>query len=163
MVGLGFALLSGAQHGKVVTSMMVPLVLYMAAAFVTSLILARLLPNADQLIFPIVTLLGGVGLIEITRLDHAIGSSLGGKQLLWLIVGDVVLIATAVWPRNISWLRLYKYTWAIIGFGLIALDHCPRRGHRGHRVPALDRLPRSVPATGRVPQDLHGDLLCRLS
>jgi cell division protein FtsW (lipid II flippase) len=135
VVGLGFALLSGAQHGKVMSSMMVPLVVYMAAAFVTSLILARLLPNADQLIFPLVIFLGGVGLIEITRLDHAIGSSLGDKQLLWLVVGDVVLLATAVWPRNVSWLRLYKYTWAIIGFALISITivHGADIGATGYR------------------------------
>ncbi|HZT95921.1 MAG TPA: FtsW/RodA/SpoVE family cell cycle protein [Chloroflexota bacterium] len=131
IVCLAFALLRDAQNGTVRPSMMVPIVLYVLAAFGTSLLLGRLLPGADQLIFPLVTVLGGVGLVEITRLSP----QLGDRQLLWLVVGDAVLLATAVWPRNVNWLRLYKYTWAFIGFALIALTivHGSDIGNTGYR------------------------------
>ncbi len=69
--------------------------------------------------------------MEITRLSP----QLGDRQLLWLVVGDVVLLVTCVWPRNVNWLRLYKYTWAFIGFGLIALTivHGSDIGNSGYR------------------------------
>jgi cell division protein FtsW len=131
LVAAAFALLSGAVAGHIQSSLMMHVLLYLGAALATSLVLARLLPNADQLIFPIVILLGGVGLVEITRLSP----SLGDRQLLWLVIGDVLLLATALWPRNVSWLRLYKYTWAIIGFFLIALTivHGSDVGATGYR------------------------------
>lgn len=117
LVALAFALLSGAEFGHIEQSIVVRVVIYIAAAAATSLALAALLPDADQIIFPIVVLLGGVGLVEISRLSP----SLGDRQLLWLVIGDAVLVATAIWPRNVNWLRLYKYTWAFFGFGLIAI------------------------------------------
>jgi cell division protein FtsW (lipid II flippase) len=131
LVATAFALLSGAETSHIESSLMVHVLLYIVAAIVTSLILSRLLPNADQMIFPIVVLLGGVGLVEVTRLSP----QLGDRQLLWLVIGDVLLIVTAFWPRNVNWLRLYKYTWAIIGLGLIALTivHGSDIGATGYR------------------------------
>lgn len=131
LVALAFALLSGANTGRLEASLMTRVAIYLAAAVVTSLILARLLPEADQLIFPVVVLLGGVGLVEVTRLQPSEGS----RQLLWLCIGDGVLLAAAVWPRNVNWLRLYKYTWAIIGCLLIVLTivHGADIGATGYR------------------------------
>ncbi len=131
LVGAAFALLAGAETGRIGTSTMLRLAVYGLAALATSLLLSRLLPGADQLLYPLVVLLGGVGLVEITRLSP----SLGDRQLLWLIVGDAVLLLTAVWPRNVGWLRLYKYTWAFIGFALIAITivHGADIGNSGYR------------------------------
>lgn len=131
LVAGAFALLSVAQVGHIQDSVMVRVLVFLLAAVVTSLLLSRLLPFADQLIFPAVVLLCGVGLVEITRLSPAEGK----KQLLWLVIGDGLLLATAVWPRNVNWLRLYKYTWAIIGFALIALTivHGSDVGATGYR------------------------------
>jgi len=117
LVILAFMLLSGASTGGIQSGLMFRVGIYLGAALVTSLLLARLVPDADQLIFPVVVLLGGIGLVEITRLDPPYGD----RQLLWLCIGDVVLLAATVWPRNINRLRLYKYTWAVIGCFLIAL------------------------------------------
>jgi cell division protein FtsW (lipid II flippase) len=124
-------LLSGATSGRIDPTLMVHVAIYLVAAVATSIILSRLLPDADQIIFPIVVLLGGIGLVEITRLYPQEGD----RQLLWLIIGDVLLIITAVWPRNVNWLRLYKYTWASIGFFLIMLTivHGSDIGATGYR------------------------------
>lgn len=131
LLAIAFALLSGAQSGHVQRSMMLRVAIYLVAAFLTSLVLARLLPKADQLIFPLVVLLGGVGLVEVTRIDPA----LGDRQLIWLIIGDLVLTGISIWPRDVNWLRLYKYTWAFIGFFLIVLTivHGADIGATGYR------------------------------
>lgn len=125
------SLLSGAEYGHLQSGLMVRVGIYLAAAIITSMLLSRLLPDADQIVFPLVVLLGGVGLVEITRLSPDLGS----RQLLWLIIGDLVLLGAAVWPRNVSWLRLYKYTWAFVGFFLIALTivHGSDIGATGYR------------------------------
>src|SRR5271165_6815995 len=91
LVVLCFLLLSGANTGQVDTGLLIRVGVYLAAAVLTSMALARILPDADQLIFPIVVLLGGVGLVEITRL----APSYGNRQLLWLCIGDAVLLAAA--------------------------------------------------------------------
>ncbi|HEV3312027.1 MAG TPA: FtsW/RodA/SpoVE family cell cycle protein [Chloroflexota bacterium] len=131
LVALAFALLSGADSGHIESSLMLRVLIYLAAAIVTSLALSRLLPDADQVMFPVVVLLGGVGLVEVTRLSP----TLGNRQLLWLVIGDGLLLVTAVWPRNVNWLRLYKYTWASIGFFLILLTivHGSDIGATGYR------------------------------
>jgi cell division protein FtsW (lipid II flippase) len=131
LIAGAYALLQGAEHNGLRPELLLPIVPYLAASLVTSFILARIVPCADQLIFPLITLLGGMGLVMITRLD----STLASRQLLWLMIGDAVLILSATWPRNVNWLRLYKYTWAFIGFALILVTivHGADIGATGYR------------------------------
>jgi cell division protein FtsW (lipid II flippase) len=111
----GFALLSMVQHRHVVQSDLRYPAIYVASTIVLSLWMGKFAPRADQLVFPIVALIAGVGILMITRLD----AGLGHRQLFWTVLGELALGIVLVFPRRINTLRLYKYSWAFLGLLLI--------------------------------------------
>ena len=99
---------------------------------------------ADPLLLPIVTLLNGLGLVMIHRLDIAegrdISEGLALRQLTWSALA-VAIAAVVLWfLRDHRMLRRYTFTAAVVGFGLL---HPPAAaGDRPHRqrVADLDRV-----------------------
>jgi cell division protein FtsW (lipid II flippase) len=112
----GFSQLSLVEHHRVLQSDLTYPAIFVASTLVLSLILGWLLPTADQLVLPTVSLLSGVGTLVVTRLSP----SLGHRQLLWVLLGEVAVVISVIFPRHLSTLRLYKYTWAFVGLLLIA-------------------------------------------
>jgi cell division protein FtsW (lipid II flippase) len=115
LVAGGFADLSYVEHHKVLEHDMLYGTAFIASSFVLSLWMGRFAPMADQLILPVATLVAGVGIVVITRLN----SSLGHKQIIWTLMGEFALAVLLATPRTVSTFRLYKYTWASIGLFLI--------------------------------------------
>jgi cell division protein FtsW (lipid II flippase) len=72
-------------------------------------------PFHDPYLLPIVALLTGWGFILLGRL----APNFLGRQVLWLAIGMVVMVAIAIFPRNLRLLRRYRYTWLIIGLLLL--------------------------------------------
>jgi cell division protein FtsW (lipid II flippase) len=112
----GFADLSMVQHHRVLQSKLTYPAVFVGSTLVLSLVLGWLLPDADQYILPAISLLSGIGTLIITRLN----APLGHRQLLWVLIGEVASVVTILFPRHLSTLRLYKYTWAFAGLLLIA-------------------------------------------
>ncbi len=77
----------------------------------------RRVRDRDPFLLPIAALLTGWGLIEVARL--APGFLI--RQVVWLIVGTIALIAITWSPSNLKWLRRYRYTWLLGGLLLLAL------------------------------------------
>jgi cell division protein FtsW (lipid II flippase) len=84
--------------------------------------------RTDQVLLPAVGLLGGIGLLLMERLPQdlagsAFGTTLGlaGVQLVWLLIAVSVITVLAIVVRSDTWLRRYKYTWAVAGIGLLLL------------------------------------------
>jgi cell division protein FtsW (lipid II flippase) len=71
----------------------------------------------DPFILPIIALLTGWGLIEITRL----APSFLIRQLIWLGASSLALVIVTQAPSDLKWLRRYRYTWLFIGLALLAL------------------------------------------
>ncbi|MBQ3387357.1 MAG: FtsW/RodA/SpoVE family cell cycle protein, partial [Eggerthellaceae bacterium] len=69
-------------------------------------------PAADPAILPITMLLSGIGIVFVTRLAPAAAT----KQVLWLALGIVCLVAILIFVRRAESLTAYKYT-----FGLAAV------------------------------------------
>lgn len=80
-------------------------------------------PDADQTLLPIAGMLSSIGVLMSLRLGPCINdqTSLGIKQLVWVIVGLVCCIGTVRLTRDLRWLRNYKYTWAAVGIALVAV------------------------------------------
>lgn len=78
---------------------------------------ARLLPDRDPYLLPIVALLSGWGLLTIWRLEP----SLGGKQTIWLALCMFLVDAGILRPGFLALLRRYKYVWLVAGLILSAL------------------------------------------
>jgi cell division protein FtsW (lipid II flippase) len=79
-------------------------------------LLRRYRPRHDPLILPLFALLTGWGLILIDRL----AANFLARQVIWLALATALLLATAILPRNLRWLRRYRYTLLIGGLLLLA-------------------------------------------
>jgi cell division protein FtsW (lipid II flippase) len=94
-----------------------------AALAGTHVLLCIIAPDADQTLLPIVGTLSSFGVLMAIRLGPDItppDKPLGSKQLVWVIIGLAACVGTVYLTRNLRWLRLYKYTYAVVGIGLVA-------------------------------------------
>ena len=135
----------------------VPLGLF--GAFIVAHIATRFFAkNADPAIMPIVFGLSGIGIAFVTRLvpDLAI------RQVMWLFLGIVLMVATLAIVRNLDKLARYKYTFMIVGIVLLLMPMLPGIGQEvlGSRIWINRRL--QLPA-GRNRQGVHRHLPSILS
>ncbi|MEI6045800.1 MAG: hypothetical protein WCS37_15745 [Chloroflexota bacterium] len=88
----------------------------------THLALTLGLPKADQLLLPLVSALTVFGLIMSQRLQTDGGSrdGIASKQLLWIGLGYLVFVITALGLRNLLLFKRYKYTFMLVGLVLTA-------------------------------------------
>ena len=82
-------------------------------------VLGQRLPKRDPLLFPLAMFLTGWGLIVINRLSEGYIYNFASRQLLWLLLGVVVMLIVAIRPEPLRWLREYRYL--ILLFGLLLL------------------------------------------
>jgi cell division protein FtsW (lipid II flippase) len=136
LLGLvGVTLLVGSLSlGATVTGSFVPadprqLAIYfvaLAAAHIAQVLAGR---RTDQVLLPVVALLGGISLLLMERLPQDLvtqtffGTELGlaQVQLVWLLLALTIATTLGIVVRSDSWLRRYKYTWAAAGVGLLLL------------------------------------------
>ncbi|MBI2776953.1 MAG: FtsW/RodA/SpoVE family cell cycle protein [Chloroflexi bacterium] len=112
------------------------LAIYLGALFAAHVAFVLGGRRTDQVLLPTVGLLGGISLILMERLpqDLAGGLGLGRTQLTWLVAAIVVIAAVGTLVRSDAWLRLYKYTWAAFGVGLLLLTFVLGREVNGQRL-----------------------------
>jgi cell division protein FtsW (lipid II flippase) len=95
---------------------------------------------ADPLLLPIATLLNGLGLVMIYRLDLANGRDLGEglalRQLTWSALAVAIAAGVLMVLRDHRTLRRYTYTAAAVGIGLLVLPLLPGLGRtiNGSRI-----------------------------
>jgi cell division protein FtsW (lipid II flippase) len=85
--------------------------------------------RVDEVLLPVVGLLGGIGLLLAARLPQdlvvaRVGTAtlgLASLQLVWLVLALGIAAVVAITVRSDRWLRLYKYTWAALGLALLLL------------------------------------------
>ncbi len=85
--------------------------------------------DADPLILPIVTLLNGLGIAMIYRLDLSAGltgwQANATRQMVWTAIAIVVAIVVIIVVRNHRVLQRYRYVWMLVGVGLLLLPLVP--------------------------------------
>jgi cell division protein FtsW (lipid II flippase) len=79
--------------------------------------LAFRLRTADQALLPIVATLTVLGLVAVERLEP----DFAPRQLLWVAIGSVVALVTALAVPRIEWLGRYRYTWLIGGLAVLVV------------------------------------------
>jgi peptidoglycan glycosyltransferase len=98
----------------------------------------RLAPDADGILLPLAGLLNGIGYVFIVRLDESQADTgrLAGLQAVWTAVGIGAFIATLLVIRRSRDLERYRYTFAALGLGLLALPLLPVIGRtiNGSRI-----------------------------
>src|SRR5579885_1257022 len=121
---------TGVKTGNLPTlDSLIPALGVIGVLLATHIALTILLPQADQVLLPIVGLLSIMGVLMALRLGPDIPppdgpiDNLGIKQLIWLLIGLFVCLATVVATRKgLLWLRRYKYTFAAAGIVLVGIS-----------------------------------------
>ena len=78
-------------------------------------------PHADQILLPLAATLNAIGLVMIYRLDIAKGWALAERQMLWSLVGVLILVATLLIVRDHRELTRFSYLLGLFGLLLLAL------------------------------------------
>ena len=94
-----------------------PVGIWALCAVAGHLVLNRRLPQRDPVLFPLAMFLTGWGINLVDRLVP----SYADRQTLWLVVGVAALLAVSFLPRDLRWLRRYRYTWLIGGLALLGI------------------------------------------
>lgn len=90
----------------------------LAAAHMATRVLA---PGADGVLLPLAGLLNGIGYVFIARLDR----NLAGLQAVWTAVGIGAFVLTLLVVRRVRDLERYRYTFALVGVGLLMMPLLP--------------------------------------
>lgn len=80
-------------------------------------VLGRYLPRRDPILFPVVMLLSGWGLIVIHRLTPYFAA----RQSLWLVIAVGAMLGVVALPGHLRWLSRYRYLWLAGALILLAL------------------------------------------
>jgi peptidoglycan glycosyltransferase len=78
-------------------------------------------PYADPILLPTACLLNGIGYVFIARLNH----HLAGLQATWTAIGIGAFLVTLAVVRRARDLERYRYTFALVGIGLLLLPLAP--------------------------------------
>lgn len=92
-----------------------PLV-WLLANGVTIWLIHRYRPQHDPFLLPTIALLTGWSII----LNDRLAPNFLNRQILWVLMATAVLTAITILPRNLRWLRQYRYTWLTLGILLLA-------------------------------------------
>ncbi|MEO6144190.1 MAG: FtsW/RodA/SpoVE family cell cycle protein, partial [Dermatophilaceae bacterium] len=97
-------------------------------------------PYADPLMLPIATLLNGLGLVMIHRLDLAYDRTgsrlLAPKQLMWSTLAILIAAGVIIILRDHRQLRRFTFTAMALGLGMLLLPLLPGIGRNinGSRI-----------------------------
>ncbi|HTS15123.1 MAG TPA: hypothetical protein VMH24_05615, partial [Candidatus Sulfotelmatobacter sp.] len=119
-LAVGWIGLASTQAGRATIGDPALLVSYLAAAAGVHLLFIATGRRTDQVLLPVVVLMGGISLLFMARLPPGLVTQDAGPfgtltlaplQLTWLLLSLAVIAVLAVAVRNDTWLRNYKYTW----------------------------------------------------
>jgi cell division protein FtsI/penicillin-binding protein 2/cell division protein FtsW (lipid II flippase) len=124
MVILLFAMVMvNAGSDLTLSTVAVPIGIFLA--FLIAHIAVRVFaPNADPAVLPIVFALSGIGITFIARLD----TDMALRQVVWLFVSIIAMVAVLAIVRNLDKIARYKYTLMIIGVVLLLSPMLPGIG-----------------------------------
>jgi cell division protein FtsW (lipid II flippase) len=129
IVLLAYVNVGVATHGEVPSSLLVLGGGFLGLALAFHVVLRWRAAYADPIILPIATLLNGLGLVMIHRLDVAKGRDIAEgmalRQLMWSALAVALAIAAIVIMRDHRVLRRYTYTAGLVGFVLLLLPILP--------------------------------------
>ena len=99
-----------------------PFLLVILALFGSAHVAVRILaPAADATLLPLVAVLNGIGYVFIARLNP----DLAGLQAVWTALGIGAFVATLAVVRRVRDLERYRYSFALLGVGLLLLPLMP--------------------------------------
>jgi cell division protein FtsW (lipid II flippase) len=132
IVGLAYVNLGLATTGSVPPGLAALGLGYLGVALAFHVVLRWRASYADPLILPIVTLLNGLGLVMIHRVDIAKGRDISDgvalRQLMWSTLAVAIAAVVLVVVRDHRLLRRYTFLAGAVGFALLLLPLVPGIG-----------------------------------
>jgi cell division protein FtsW (lipid II flippase) len=117
--------LAGLGRSASLPANLVPFLLIILALLGAAHVATRqLAPNADGILLPLAGLLNGIGYVFIARLD----SDLAALQAVWTAMGVGAYIATLALVRRSRDIERLRYTFALVGIGLLLMPLLPGIG-----------------------------------
>lgn len=121
------------QHASTIAEYMVAFIVIVLGAHLAVRLWA---PYADPLLLPIATLLNGLGIVMIYRLNQAgrsgnpsasggpistLSSSATVTQIIYSVIGVIILVLFLAFIKDVKSLQPYTYVFGLIGLVLIAI------------------------------------------
>ncbi len=114
--------LAGLGRSASLPANLVPFLLFILGLLaVAHVATRRLAPSADGILLPLAGLLNGVGYVFIARLDP----DLAALQALWTALGVGAFVATLALVRRARDIERLRYTFALVGIGLLLMPLLP--------------------------------------
>ncbi|GAB2928566.1 FtsW/RodA/SpoVE family cell cycle protein [Streptomyces mayteni] len=117
-------------------------------AGVAHLVVRRWAPYADPLMLPLATLLNGLGLVLIWRLDQepvlstpALGGPMAAGQLMWSIVGVALFLGVLIFLKDHRILQRYTYISMVVALLLLISPMIPGIGDSVNGARIWIRIP----------------------
>ena len=124
LTGGGYVLASLGDRAKLPANLVPFLLVILGLLVAAHFAMRALAPGADGTLLPLAGLLNGIGYVFIARLDK----DLAGLQALWTAVGVGAFIATLALVRRVRDLERFRYTFALLGLGLLLMPLLPGVG-----------------------------------
>ncbi|MDO5099691.1 MAG: FtsW/RodA/SpoVE family cell cycle protein [Corynebacterium sp.] len=83
--------------------------------------LCFLAPKADQIMLPVAALVNGIGLAMVYRLDNAKETAMASRQVIWTLLGIILMLLVLGFLRDHRNLTRYSYIMGLAGLILLAL------------------------------------------
>lgn len=131
LLGYSAAMEAGALE-KITPDFWVPIAIIGAIFVGAHLVIRFLAPYADPVLMPVVALINGLGVLFLRRVDMfdektdlavdpSVFSGVGGKQLLWTLIGVGLAMGVLAWVRDHRVLSRYAYTFGLGGVVLVMI------------------------------------------
>ena len=121
ITGGAYALAGLGRNSSLPADLLPFLVFILALLGAAHFAIRHLAPGADPILLPLAALLNGIGYVFIARLRD----DLAGLQSVWTAVGVAGFIATLALVRKVRDLERYRYTFALVGIGLLLMPLVP--------------------------------------
>jgi peptidoglycan glycosyltransferase len=119
-----YALASLGRSATLPANLVPFLLVVLGLLLVAHVAVRRLAPDADGLLLPLAGLLNGIGYVFIARSNE----DLAALQATWTAVGVIAFVGTLVVVRRVRDLERFRYTFALVGIGLLLLPLVPGVG-----------------------------------
>ncbi|HEY5154116.1 MAG TPA: FtsW/RodA/SpoVE family cell cycle protein, partial [Acidimicrobiales bacterium] len=137
IIGAAYVLASLGSEKKIPLDIGPFLLIVLGLMLFAHLVVRRLAPDADPILLPVAALLNGLGYVMVASLAEANGNTkLAGLQSLWTAVGIAAFVAVLLLVRRTRVIERYRYTFALLGLGLLMLPLVPGVGREvnGSRI-----------------------------
>lgn len=136
----GVAIIDLTLENEIGTALLLPGTMFFVSVMVLHITVRALATDADPLLIPLATLLSGIGVVQIYRIDLAAGlegwNATSVKQLVWLSIAVLIASLVLLIVRNHMMLFRYTYLTGLAALILLILPMLPGIGRErfGARV-----------------------------